>query len=333
MPGKKEIFVVLGLDVEEEGLFSGRYQCKNVPVKNVACLGRLEPFWERGIRTTLFCAQGVFQDACSRGILETMLKRDGVEIGAHLHHWNTPPLLQPECRVLENVAAKDVPQAFMRAKLETLVNAASAFLGAPVKSFRMGRWDFHSCLWPHLFELGIKVDASVRPLHYFIGGPDHFDAPPDPYWLREGRKSILEVPLTVEAVSRSLCEVMRRMPGPLRQRALGLVRKSCALALLPVEHPLWLLKLTTLLHTGRGGRVISLTWHSSEMMAGGAPHMSDDRKVSRFLNKMRYYFDWLGNSFRTRFLTMSELASPEFASVFPVRTGRPASGDWSNNGR
>ena len=46
---------------------------------------------ERGVRPTLFCAHSVLADDASREHLAAM-QAAGAEIGAHLHHWNTPPL-------------------------------------------------------------------------------------------------------------------------------------------------------------------------------------------------------------------------------------------------
>ena len=86
-----QLFVVVGIDVEEEGLFGGRYACRRPSVRNTARLSLLRPLMERGVRPTLFCAYSALVDEPSREILAA-LQADGAEIGAHLHHWNTPPL-------------------------------------------------------------------------------------------------------------------------------------------------------------------------------------------------------------------------------------------------
>ncbi|MDE5880029.1 MAG: hypothetical protein K2G99_08485, partial [Desulfovibrio sp.] len=196
--GKRPLTLVLSLDVEEEGLFRGRYACKDPGVTNTRALGRLAPLLERGLRPTLFCAHSVFTDAPSRRVLERLRDRHGAEIAAHLHHWNTPPLT-PEAAAapggaLTRVPAAEVPPEVMAAKLETLFRAGEEFQGAPLTSFRMGRWDLHAPLWPLLAGLGVRVDASVRPLHAGrpatdkaqASAPDHFDAPADPYWVDFG---------------------------------------------------------------------------------------------------------------------------------------------------
>ena len=52
--------LVVTIDVEEEGLFSARYNHRDVPVNNVSSLARLDPvFSELGIRPTLLVSYQV----------------------------------------------------------------------------------------------------------------------------------------------------------------------------------------------------------------------------------------------------------------------------------
>ena len=307
-------------------------------MRNTAALTRLAPFLERGVRPTLFCAHSVFLDAPSCRVLERLRDDHGAEIGAHLHHWNTPPLTPEAARApdgrLTRVPAAGVPGDLMAAKLTTLFDAGAAFQGAPLTSFRMGRWDLHAPLWPLLAAQGVRCDASVRPLHSgkapATGDPDHFDAPADPYWVGEGAGRLLEMPLTVTPLFSWLPGLGRRLPADARPAFRAGLRHWGALALLPVEHPLALLKLTTLLHAARGGQVLSLTWHSSELFPGGAPHMPDETSVERFLHKMLAYVDWLSASFAVRFLTLGQLRAAAEAGEF--QPGAPAAagaGDWA----
>ncbi|MDE7241721.1 glycosyl transferase family 1 [Desulfovibrio sp.] len=332
--GKRPLAVVLSLDVEEEGLFGGRYACTNPPVRNTAGLDRLAPLLERGARPTLFCAHSVLTDAASRRMLARLRDDHGAEIGAHLHHWNTPPLT-PEAAAagtLTRVPAAAVPQELLAAKLKTLFAAGADFQGAPLTSFRMGRWDAHARLWPLLAELGVRCDASVRPLHRgkdALSGPDHFDAPADPYWLGRGEGRLLEMPLTVTPLFSWLPGLARALPPGAAAAMRASLSQWGALALLPVQHPLSLLKLTTLLHAARGGQALSLTWHSSEMFPGGAPHMPDEAAVTRFLAKMCAYVDWLGECFAPRFLTLEELRRAAEAGELALARPGPGNGDWA----
>jgi hypothetical protein len=173
----------------------------------------------------------------------------------------------------------------------------------------MGRWDLHRWHWPLLAEAGVLVDASVRPLHYASQGPDHFAAPTEPYLVTVRGRAILEVPLT----SIPLCACVRRLAPPagagsaVRGRLAASVQKWGTLALLPVYHPLWMMKAVTKRRLALGGRVLSLTWHSSEMMPGATPHLPDAPAVDRFLGKIRNYLRWLTEWMPVQGRTLDEL--------------------------
>lgn len=325
MPKRAPLRVAVSLDVEEEGLFCGRYLCRGASARNVAHLRRLEPLLERGIKPTLFCSWVALTDADARGALEKLAPR--VEIGAHLHHWNTPPIAQniPASGVLKAVPAHQQPLQSLDSKLAHLADLLRDFLGQPARSFRMGRWDLHKALLPLLYKYGFRADASVRPLHCFTSkdkGPDHFNAPADPYWIDLPKGRLLEVPVTVVPLLSPLAHAPARFAWGRRLRAS--LRRWGVLALLPVQHPLWLMRLTTNLHVNSGGRALSLTWHSSEMMPGGAPHMPDEESVSLFMAKIGRFLDWLEASFDVSYATISEQA--EIAAPAPSYLG---SCDWT----
>lgn len=301
---KHEVYLVLSIDVEEEGLFRGKYACRNAQHTNVACLNRLAPFWERGARPTFFCTHGVYTTPDALKALEVLAEKYFFEPACHLHFWNTPPIPVNSPDVLNSVPTSEQELTLLTAKLGSLAKAAADFCGCVPGSFRMGRWDLHAPHWELIREAGFSRDSSVRPLHVFASpakGPNHYLAPCHPYWIETRAGSIFEVPATVVPLQARLPNLMRQQLWARSFRHWG------ALALLPVEYPLWLLKRTTLLHLRHGGKVLSLTWHSSEMMPGGTPRFPDEAGVTRFLNKMLAYFDWLPTVCQLKFLSMQEL--------------------------
>lgn len=325
------LWLAASLDVEEEGLFGGRYDCAMPTVRNTAFLTRLAPLLERGLRPTLFCTHSVFGDAASCRELARLRDRHGAEIAAHLHHWNTPPL-DGGPAVRHAVPAVALDAATFRAKLSSLLAAGMAFQGEALRSFRMGRWDLHRHHWPVLAELGLTCDASVRPLHgarHDARGlrirPDHFDAPRTPYVVRTGKGDVLEIPLSVTPLLSRLPGLVRRLPAPLRRRAEGSLPHWGVLSLLPVEHPLPIMQYMTRRFVAAGGRVLSLTWHSSELMPGGAPHMPDAAHVSRFVDKLCRYLDWLPSLGTLRSVTMRELGRELAPAAIPAC---PPQADW-----
>jgi hypothetical protein len=224
-----------------------------------------------------------------------------------------------------------MPAKLLAARLASLFTAGGAFWGKPLTSFRMGRWDLHRWHWPLLAEAGVLVDASVRPLHYAPQGPDHFAAPADPYLVTVLNRAILEVPLTYIP----LCAGVRYLApsegqgNAVRGRLAASVQKWGALALLPVQHPLWAMKAVTKRRLAQGGRVLSLTWHSSEMMPGATPHLPDAPAVERFLGKIRNYLRWLTGWTSVQGRTLDALRqtwSTDQAGLRPC--GAPQGGDW-----
>lgn len=316
-----DLRVVLTIDVEEEGLFGGAYARNGVSVRNVAWLARLAPLLQRmDMPVTLLCAHSVFADADACRALDALRSACRAEIGAHLHHWNTPPVTHaPSGTAYES--AGQVPVDRMRAKLRTLFQAGEAYAGHPLTSFRMGRWDLHRWHWSLLAECGVLVDASVRPLHCGRGGPNHFFASSQPYMVHIGAREILEVPLTCVPVFPALRTLFAAERAA---RWRNTVQKWGALALLPVYHPLWAMQCITRLMVARGQRVLSLTWHSSEMMPGGAPHVPDAQAAQALLDKVEAYLVWLRRTWSVQGATLDDVRQ----HCLPCAVSASQAGDW-----
>lgn len=354
--------VVVSLDVEEEGLFSGAYAATGCTVRNVPLLRRLAPLsTELGFPLTLLCAHTVFADAEARATLEYMRDHAGAEIGAHLHHWSTPPLedsakaahggtatVYAAAASARAEASKSfgtcasaggrapvrthlLPRELLRSRLRSLLAAGRDFQGAPLTSFRMGRWDLKASVRPLLAEEGILVDSSVCPLRVFFGGrpgepdgPDHFLAPADPYWPRmpDGRTPLLESPITQLPLHPALARAWR---GLLRgRRAVDSFRGFAAFSPNPVWHGAAVMRMATRLHVARGGRVLHLFWHSSEMLPGASPHIPHQDAADALIRKVRDFLAWLRAHYAVRGVTLSSLhAEPDFPVV-----DMPAEGDW-----
>ena len=112
-------------------------------------------------------------------VIQQWQHRHGAEIGAHLHHWNTPPFgheTEPE-----PLASRELPQSLLKAKLENLVTTMARNFDSAPRSFRMGRFDW----WPFILELlpeaGLRFDSSMVPLVHYVGRVDQFWTPADPF--------------------------------------------------------------------------------------------------------------------------------------------------------
>ncbi|MBO4369558.1 MAG: glycosyl transferase family 1 [Desulfovibrio sp.] len=313
---KKTIYLAVSLDVEEEGLFTGRYAQRFVSVKNTCALKKLDPLLSLGVRPTLFCAHSVLSDPRSCDELTRLKDVFACEIAAHLHYWNTPPLPDQSATELTSVPASNLTPQLFSAKLASVLEAAKNLQAEPLTSFRMGRWDMHHAFWPLLAKAGITCDASVRPLHgacHTDSRPDHFAAPQGAYFIQTPYGSIFEVPLTVTpilSVLPKLLAPMRKGEGILGGLARYLASTTNywgALALLPVYHPLWAMQLITQLYISRGGNLVSLTWHSSEMQASATPHLPTQAHIEALLLKVQRYVSWLMQHYDVNALPLHEI--------------------------
>lgn len=333
---KQPLAVVVSLDVEEEGLFSGSYPRTGGGLTNLARLSRLE-FLPRefGLPLTFLCDYPVLTDGPGRDILAGMLGRVGGELGAHLHPWNTPPF--PDMPWPEPVSTAVMPLDVFRAKLETLQKAVVDFTGKPAASFRMGRWNLFSRAMAVLPEAGFRVDSSVAPLRHVPGGPDHFLAPADPYWVLpqgEDGPRLLEAPTTqvplVPGTPGLAYALARRVPPRTGDAVLSLFMKSLTLGVNPVWMPEPSMRLAVRAHVRRGGRAVTLFWHSSELLPGASPHFPDEASVAAFLAKVRRFAGWLRRTFAVQGTTLGALTGPEFSwpTACSAASRRRSTGDW-----
>ena len=304
--------LVVTIDVEEEGLFSRMYESEGVTAENVGHLTVLDPvFKERGIRPTLLVSYQACQGNNRDRLMKLREEWDG-EIGAHLHPWNTPPLADPG--EPEPAPSERRPAAHLEAKLESLLTAIRS-MGVEPRSFRMGRFNLGPRMFSILEKSPIQVDSSMAPMRSYPGGPDHLRAPADPYFpdpsdpVRPGGSNLLEVPITVLPLVPGLggwLEGLGRITGVQRGTA-WLAQYLGSISVQPMGLGLKRLKAAARLHASRGGRVLTMFFHSSELMPGGCPQHQTRAEVEVFLDKIDRFFSWLNKEMQVESVTLSGL--------------------------
>ncbi len=302
------------IDVEEEGLFLGKYDPGNVRVSNIPRLTKLDPlFSQYGIRPTLLVTYPVIRHKPHQDLLLGLREKWSAEIGAHLHHWNTPPL--ESLPFPQPVPSELMPEGLLQAKTENLLKALKSAGINPV-SFRMGRFNMGPKMFSILQRTGIQVDSSIAPTQRYYGGPNHRYAPSDPYFpdpsdlCSHGTSRILEAPITIVPLAPRVglfLDALRKK-GAMAEK--WVTRIPLHLAALPAQ-PMWMglrrLQAAVLLHRRRGGKVLTLFFHSSELMPGGCPQHQTERQVEGFLDKLRRFFYWLYDEVRPESVTLSQL--------------------------
>jgi hypothetical protein len=305
--------LVISIDVEEEGLFFGHYPRTPPGVTNVAELSRLE-FIPRdfGLPLTLLVTYRVARDPAACRVLAQWRDRYGAEIGVHLHPWNTPPFADlPDP---EPVASEKLPRAILRDKFASLLSQVRAGLGVTPRSFRMGRFDAGPQVFSLLPEFGLEVDSSVAPLTRKNPDPRFFLAPADPFPLRGAGpedRPLLEVPITMVPVVAGTPELIARLAATLPptwgDRLLSVFRYGAIAGVQPAWYPLVSLQLAARLHRRRGGRVLTLFFHSSELKPGASRLFPTEAAVTRFVEKIRTFLTWLVETGPVEGVTLTEL--------------------------
>jgi hypothetical protein len=310
--------LVISIDVEEEGLFSGRYPRTPPGVENVRELRRLEFITsEFGFPLTLLTTYRVAVSPPCQEILLYFRDLFRAEIGAHLHHWSTPPFeVLPYC---EPIRSDLLPPPLLEAKFETLLASLRDNLGVVPQVFRMGRFDIGEVVFNLLPKFGLNVDSSVVPLQRISGGPDHFLAPADPFRrlpdpLRPGNW-ILEVPLTIVPLVRTSPQLIHQLASNISERNRNAVftgfRYIASVGIHPAWFPLQSMKLAVRLHRSRRGRVLNMFLHSSELKPGASPSFTTEGAVNSLVDKIRKFLSWLVRTGPVEGVTLGQLYARE----------------------
>ncbi|MEJ2672735.1 MAG: hypothetical protein P8168_11165 [Deltaproteobacteria bacterium] len=305
--------LVISIDVEEEGLFCGHYPRTPPGVTNVAALERLAFIPEEfGFPLTLLVTYQVARDPEACRVLARWRNRFQAEIGLHLHPWNTPPFVDlPDP---EPVAAARLPRQLLEDKFASLLAQIQSSLEGAPQSFRMGRFDAGSQVWSLLPEFGLKVDSSVVPLTPKGADPRQFLAPADPFVLRvpeTARHRLVEVPITLVPMLAGSPKLWARLTArfsPAWERRLrDAFRYVAAAGVQPAWYPLASMRLAANLHRRRGGRVLTMFFHSSELRPGATRLFPTEVAVKRFVGKIRAFLTWLVQTGPVEGVTLKEL--------------------------
>jgi hypothetical protein len=281
-------------------------------VENVKDLQRLAFIPDRlGLVLTLLATYPVVMDGECQKILTFWRQERGAELGIHLHPWCTPPF--GPAGAWQPWSAARLSKQWLDDKVGESIAALRRQLGVSPGAFRMGRFEIDEELLERLRPLGIKVDSSIVPLRSVVGGPDHFLAPADPYFIPcEGFSApLLEVPVTQVAVIRNapgaVYRLARRLPSGMGRALLSNFRHIGVLGIHPAWFPLESMKQAVRLHHRRGGRVLNLFMHSSELHPGATPTFQSERAVRHLVRKLDRFLTWLTNGWQVQGVTLSQL--------------------------
>jgi hypothetical protein len=320
------------VDTEEEFDWSGPFSRANRSVGHVARLPRLQQIFERyGVRPTYLVDHPVVTTEESARVLDGFLQRGACEVGAHLHPWVNPPLVE-ECNP-RNSYLSNLPLSLQQDKLAELTAVIERTFGVAPTSFRAGRYGIDFALVPALRQLGYRVDTSVRAYVSFEqdGGPSFEQVGPEPFWLADGEPgdaapTVLEVPAST-GFTRQPTAWWAAVHRRLARRPWNRLRLIGVLWHLGIARKNWLspegtdvADLVRVVRTlcREGQPVLNLSLHSPSVEPGHTRFVRSEADLERLLGVLEGVLEFTVGQVGARCLTLSE-----FRAQFPAEGAAP----------
>lgn len=290
--------LIVTVDTEEEGLWTGTFRAHGNSVENTRGIERFQSTCDRfGVTPTYLVNTPVVDDDRSVQMLRRMQEDGRAEIGAHLHPWCSPPL--EERSSVENSFLCNLPEPLQRRKIAHLTGRIEERFGRRPVSFRAGRCGFDSTGARCLEGLGYRVDSSVVPFYDYSeygGGPDYRRAPWSPYHpedsdlCRRARAgNLLEVPVSVGFNRRHfrLAQRLRdlAMRRPWRSlRAVGILDRLAIVRRIkftPEQFAAADMRKLIDVYLALGAPCMVMILHSSSVVAGCSPYVPDASRLEQ----------------------------------------------------
>ncbi len=315
-----EVTLFVSIDTEEDDWFASD---RPVTVENIRRLPRFVRFLDSlGARPTFLVTHQVASVERSAQVIREVAGADGVEIGAHLHPWNTPPIgstFDSSRTMLANLSFER-----QLAKLVTLTDTLGELLGNRPISFRAGRYGLNADTVRALLECGYAVDASVTPFTDWrpVDDGPNLDGAPLACYRIDGTRDVrqpsasglVEVPLSIGFNRRPFAfwkKIHDKLatPGLKPLRLLGIAGRSGLLKRLLLSPEFAtaseMLALSRQL-LAEGTRHLQLWLHSPSLTPGLTPYTSNAGDVDRLYGAIESYLERLSGICRIRFATLAE---------------------------
>ena len=249
--------------------------------------------------------------------------RDGkCEIGAQLHPWVNPPMIEDVN--VSNSFPGNLPPDLEFEKLRILTDTIEQAFGVRPRVYRAGRSGVGKSTGETLKRLGYLIDTSVVPERSFTyeNGPNFFGFPSDPWWFDVDR-TLLELPIS-SAVTGPLRPPPRLAPLLFETHAgrriipAILARSGMAdrIKLTPEGISAEAAKKLIKAMLARGTRVFTLSYHSPSLTPGATPYVRTAADLERLLrwldNIFEFFFGEIGGKAATPWTVYERLFKPEF---------------------
>ena len=312
---------ILTVDTEEEWDWDGEFPRPPFSTENVKQIPEFQMLCDDlGIIPTYFIDYAVADMSEHASVLKRYFEANECDIGAHLHPWVNPPVVEEICE--SNSHSVNLPIALFEQKIGLLTEKIQSVFGEHPYSFRSGRWGINAQQLEVLHRQGYRVDSSIRPFYqhqYF----SYKSAPNRPYWpsdsnfLMAGANNIgiLEVPTTcgynfsnfelLDKIHSKLCN-----PPINRLRLIGILSRAHLLreiTITPEGYSAADICRCIDASIKRGDRIINMFFHSSNLLPGCTQYVQSETEKTRFLNVIARSVQHLRDRHHAQFTTMRKI--------------------------
>ena len=283
------------IDTEEEWDWeAGNWPTQDLGLENIDALRRFQTLCdEHGASTTYFTNWAVLENGGTRDVILGIDAGENVEIGFHIHPWNTPPLDTSRPPTGPDSYLRSLDDDLIRAKLESVLEQFHS-AGLRPTSFRGGRYSSDGPIHEFLRAHGFLADASVVPFTSWPdeGSPDYRDRGLLPTRLAprsDDEEPLWEIPLTL-AFTRQPFETWARRLRAIEGSWLGRLRLIGMLQKLGIVERIWLnfedtpaSDMLRLLDVLRPLQLpcVCFTVHSSSLALGKNPYSRNEESLHR----------------------------------------------------
>ena len=313
----RKVYFVLSVDTEEEWDWDGPFPNKVISVENVVHLPAFQnQLNDLGLRTSYFLDYAVMEDANARDVLADLYKQNpGIEYGAHLHPWVTPPIVPVESEADSHIV--NLPIDIVAEQLRSLTSTITELTGRQPTSFRSGRWGINDNILRELSEQGYLVDSSIYPFYEndWFSCADYDSWPLAMSYLRT-KPELIELPVTAGFNHRPFTKAQRlhktlEQPGWARFRVIGV------LWALTLHRKIYL---SPELSTSRDMislckkmlqaecPVIHMYLHSSSLLPGSTRYVQSKKDKHRLMKRIESVVDFLRSHCDVEPLVITEAA-------------------------
>jgi hypothetical protein len=295
------LFVVL--DTEEEFDWDAPASRDKTGVDHLLRIHRLQTLFDRfNVRPTYVVDFPVATQPNGYGPLREIADSGRCTIGAHLHPWVTPPLVEPVTG--PNTFTCNLAPDLQRQKITSVCNAIQDTFGHMPRIYKAGRYGIGTDSLRVLEDLGFEVDQSIMPRFDFSAeqGPSFLDYSPEPFLFGEGR--LLALPGTCEHVGLAGAAAPALYGFATSPRwswtrlgsVLTRLRIADRLLLSPEGYTASEMKRIAKTLTDRGLRTLTMTLHSPSVEPGHTPYVRTERDLERFLDTIESFLDYFMGS-------------------------------------